>query len=355
MTNSINISAVIITFNEEKNIERCIESLSGIADEILIVDSFSTDNTTALAHKLGARVVEKTWQGYTEQKNFANSQAKFDWILSIDADEAISETLKKSILQIKANCPADAFVLNRLTNYCGHWVKYGDWYPDQKLRLWCKNKGQWQGMIHEQVTMMAAARIDKLKGNILHYSYYSIMDHVAQMNKFTEIMAKDNVFRNKKATVLKIMFSPPFKFIKSYWLRLGILDGYYGFVIATMSAHATLLKYLRTRELQQKKITHNFSITIMQKLFIYIATIQGALAVMIGAFGAHAFKNHLTAIGRIDVFETAVKYQFYHTFALLAIGILQALRYHKFFRLQRLCFSSGIHHFFRLLVPTLHH
>ena len=252
MASPIQISAVIITFNEQKNIARCIQSLVGIADEILIVDSFSTDNTVTIASDLGATVIQNTWQGYTQQKNFGNDKARFSWILSLDADEAISENLKNNILKIKTHCTADAYSISRLTNYCGHWIKYGDWYPDQKLRLWNKSKGQWQGMIHEEVNMSAGASTLTLKGDILHYSYYSIMEHVAQMNKFTEQMAQDNILKNKRASLVKIICSPPVKFIKSYFLRLGFLDGFYGFVVAAMSANATFLKYMRTWELQKQ-------------------------------------------------------------------------------------------------------
>ncbi len=254
MSSPIHISAVIITFNEQKNIARCIQSLVGIADEIVVVDSFSTDQTVNIATDLGAKVIQNAWQGYSQQKNFGNEKAQFQWILSLDADEAISNELKTNILKIKTNTTADGYYISRLTNYCGHWIKYGDWYPDQKLRLWNKAKGQWQGLIHEVVSMSVAANTATLKGDILHYSYYSIMEHVAQMNKFTEIMAEDNALKNKKASLVKIICSPPVKFIKGYFIKLGFLDGFYGFVVAAMSAHATFLKYCRTRELQKHPI-----------------------------------------------------------------------------------------------------
>jgi len=249
MSSSIQISAVIITHNEEKNILRCIESLKDVADEIIIVDSFSTDKTLTTAYEFGATVVSHPWVGYAAQKNFANSIAKHDWVLSLDADEAISEKLKESIIKIKANAQADGYELSRLTNYCGHWIKHGDWYPDYKLRLWKKTMGNWQGFIHEEIKMPANATVQKLSGDLLHYSYYSVLDHVGQMHKFTELMAQDNHINNRKASLFKIVFSPPTKFIKSYFFRLGFMDGFFGFVVAVMSAHATFLKYIRTREL----------------------------------------------------------------------------------------------------------
>lgn len=248
----IEISAVIITHNEEKNIERCIQSLNGIADEILIVDSFSTDKTIEIAKKYNIKIVQHVWQGYSEQKNYANNEAKFDWILSLDADEALSETLKKSILEIKKNNTSDAYYMNRLTNYCGHWIKYGDWYPDTKMRLWNKKRGLWHGLIHENVLMQANTTSSSLQGDILHYSFYSITEHLLQINRYTELMARENILKNKKSTLPKIIFSPIIKFIKAYIIKLGFLDSYAGFQVAIMSSFATFIKYVRTYELQKK-------------------------------------------------------------------------------------------------------
>lgn len=248
----IKISAIIITFNESKNIARCLQSLTDVVEEIVVVDSFSTDDTVAICKSFGVKIVQHPWIGYTAQKNFGNAQAQHSWVLSIDADEAVSEELKKSILKIKQQPTSDGYMLSRLTNYCGHWVRHGDWYPDVKLRLWNKALGHWQGHIHEEVTLSKPSRIGVLQGDLLHYSYYSVLDHVAQMLKFTELMAQDNVAKNKKSSLIKIIFSPCVKFVKGYFLRLGFLDGYHGFIIAKMSAHATFLKYVRTLELQKK-------------------------------------------------------------------------------------------------------
>lgn len=253
----IRISAVIITFNESKNIARCLQSLAGVVDEIVVVDSFSTDDTVAICKTFGVKIIQHAWMGYTAQKNMGNAQAQHSWVLSVDADEAISEELKKSILQLKQLPTADGYIINRLTNYCGHWVRHGDWYPDAKLRLWHKDKGQWGGNIHEEVKLVEPSKIGTLQGDLLHYSYYSVLDHVAQMQKFTELMAQDNVAKNKKSSLFKILLSPAIKFFKSYFIRLGFLDGYHGYIIAKMSAHATFLKYVRTLELQKNKTTNN--------------------------------------------------------------------------------------------------
>ncbi len=247
------ISATIICKNEERNITRCIESLLGVADEIIVVDSFSTDSTPKICQSYPqVRFVQQTWLGYSAQKNFANQLATNDFILSIDADEALSESLQNSLLALKKNgANHDAYTFNRLTNYCGRWIRHSGWYPDAKLRLWDRRKGSWQGMIHEEIKMLTGSKIGHLKGDLLHYSYYSVIDHLRQMTVYTEIMAKDNIAKGKKATFNKLILSPLFKFFQSYFLQLGFLDGFYGLVVCTLSAYATFLKYLRTKELEE--------------------------------------------------------------------------------------------------------
>ena len=249
----IKISAVIITLNEEKNIGRCLASLQGLADEIVVIDSFSTDKTKEICLEYGVRFIENKFLGHIQQKNFAVEAAANDWVLSLDADEALDTTLKNTILEIKKNPNSEAYTMNRLTNYCGHWVKYCGWYPDQKLRLWHKKTGKWGGTNpHDEVLVEKNTKIAHLKGDILHYSYYTIHDHIKQMNYFTEIMAKEAFAKGKRKSLLKILFSPLIKFIKSYFFQLGILDGYYGLVICLISAHATFIKYVKIAELAKK-------------------------------------------------------------------------------------------------------
>jgi glycosyltransferase involved in cell wall biosynthesis len=238
------ISVVIITLNEERNIVRCIQSLQGLADEVLVVDSHSADRTCELALQLGARVISQDWQGYAATKNFANSQAKYDHILSLDADEALSDTLRRSIIQIKETWPADGFTMNRLTNYCGHWIRHCGWYPDRKLRLFNKKKGCWTGeIIHETVTMDEGTTMLHLKGDLLHFSYYSLADHIKQAEKFTDLTAKEAFLKNKNAGRVKILFAPKLKFFRDYFFKLGFLDGFYGYTVCRISSYATFLKY----------------------------------------------------------------------------------------------------------------
>ncbi len=246
----VKISAVIITFNEERNIERCINSLKGVIDEIIVVDSFSTDKTAEICNSLDVKFFQTKWEGYAATKNYGNSLATYDYIFSIDADEALSETLKKEVLAFKnSDTLYDAYRLNRLTNYCGSWIHHCGWYPDTKLRLWNKQKGKWEGNIHEEVIMATDSNIASFKGDLLHYSYYSIQQHINQANKFTDLTAMEAFRKGKKASILKIIFSPCVKFIRDYFLKLGFLDGYHGFVVCKISAFATYLKYTKLREL----------------------------------------------------------------------------------------------------------
>lgn len=245
------LSVVIITYNEEKNIGRCLDSVKGIADDVVVVDSFSTDETKAICLEKGARFVEHAFEGHIQQKNWAITQAKHPHVLSLDADEALDDVLKKSILEVKQNWKKDGYYMNRLTNYCGHWVKHCGWYPDKKLRLWDSRKGEWTGINpHDKYEMFAGDKTTgELKGDILHYSYYSIEDHYRQVNYFTEISAQAYFKEGKKAPAFKLLVNPVAKFVDHYLLKLGFLDGSAGYLISRISAYATYLKYKKIRAL----------------------------------------------------------------------------------------------------------
>lgn len=248
------LSVVIITFNEEKNIGRCLDSVQDVADDIVVVDSFSTDLTEAICKEKGARFVQHRFEGHIEQKNWAITQAKYPYVLSLDADEALDETLKRSIIEAKNNWRYDGYTMNRLTNYCGQWIKHCGWYPDTKLRLWDSRKGRWGGVNpHDKYEMDEDAKIGHLKGDILHYSYYTLEDHYKQVNYFTDIASKALYKNGKNASWIKLVISPVVKFIRDYFIKLGILDGYYGFVISRISAYATYLKYKKLRKLHAQK------------------------------------------------------------------------------------------------------
>ena len=248
------LSAVIITYNEEKNIERCIRSLEGIADDIVVLDSFSTDNTVAVCRKHRVRVVQHTFTDYVKQHRFADTQATYDLILSIDADEVLSEKLISSINEVKKNRQFDGYFMNRMANYCGKWIHHSGWYPDRKLRLYDRRKGSWQGIIiHEYFQLTPEAEVGFLKGNLLHYSYYSIEQHRRRVERFTSLMAESYFEQGVKVPALRIWLSPAAKFVRCYFLKLGFLDGKAGWRICTISAEATYKKYLKLRKLYKQK------------------------------------------------------------------------------------------------------
>lgn len=247
------LSVVIITYNEEKNIGRCLESVREVADDVVVVDSFSTDKTKEICESFNVNFIQKDWEGYSETKNFANQQAKFDWIFSIDADESLSNELKESILEIKRQRYGDFFEISRLTNYCGSWIKHCGWYPDIKLRFFNRTSTQWQGIIHETLIPSENKKAFRLQGDLLHYSYYTIEDHIRQINKFTDIAALSLFQSGKKAKLLKLIYSPVVKFARDYFFKLGMLDGYAGLQISVLSSYATFLKYAKLRELNRNK------------------------------------------------------------------------------------------------------
>lgn len=248
---AVKISAVIITLNEEKNIGRCIDSLQGVADEIVVVDSFSTDKTKEICLQKGVVFIECAFEGYVKQKNYAVWQASYDYILSLDADEALSSQLRQSILSVKKNWSHDGYKFNRLTNYCGRWIKHCGWYPDTKLRLWERRKGQWEGHnIHETLKMIHDSKIQHLTGDLWHYSYHTLSQHIIQIDKFTTIMAQENFKkRSKHPSFFHLHIHPTLFFFKKYFLNLGFMDGYMGYIICKNGAYYKFLKYAKLKEL----------------------------------------------------------------------------------------------------------
>ncbi|MFP4024068.1 MAG: glycosyltransferase family 2 protein [Thiohalospira sp.] len=242
------ISATIITFNEEKNIERCLNSLQGVADEIIVVDSFSTDRTKEICQKYNVQFFERNFSDYSNQKNFAVEQTKYNLILSLDADEELSDELKKNIIQVKKQGKNDAYYFNRITNYCGKWIKHSGWYPNHQLRLWKKEKGKWVGIIHESLSVSKSLAIH-IKGDLLHYSYENFSQHLLKIDKFTDFQAKEMYDKQESANCFKIIYKPFFRFFRHYFLQLGFLDGLEGFIISIHSAYGQFLKYIKLRHL----------------------------------------------------------------------------------------------------------
>lgn len=248
------LSAVIITYNEEHNIRRCLESLSNLADEILVVDSGSLDGTVDICKSMGAVVIHQPFLGYIEQKNFATSKATYDWVLSLDADEALTTELLASIRKTMQNPSADGYTMNRLTNYCGTWVRHGGWYPDAKLRLFNRTKGEFTGVNpHDRYRLRLGSSMQHLKGDLLHYSFNSLTEFIRQQDRFSTIGALAMFNMGKKSSLAKILYKPIARFLKMYVLKAGFLDGLTGFTIAVNNAHAVFLKYLRLYYLQHDK------------------------------------------------------------------------------------------------------
>jgi glycosyltransferase involved in cell wall biosynthesis len=247
------LSLVIITYNEENNIARCIGSVGNLADEIVVVDSYSTDKTEAICRQYGAKFIRHIFEGHIQQKNYAITQATYPHILSLDADEALSDELRNSIYQVKQNWTHDGYYFNRLTNYCGKWIRHSGWYPDRKLRLFDSRKGRWTGLNpHDRYELEKGSTLEYLNGDLLHYSFNTIQEHVEQTNKFSEIGAKALFDKGKRSNTLKILVKSAAKFIRSYLLKRGFQDGYYGYVICRMAAFSSFIKYAKLKELQKR-------------------------------------------------------------------------------------------------------
>ena len=242
------ITATIITFNEERNIARSIESLR-CCDEILIVDSGSTDRTTELAENLGARVIEANWRAYAGQKNWAADQASHDWVLSLDADEALSEGLEAEIWSLKKSGPrCDGYTMPRLARYMGRWILHSGWYPDRKLRLYDRRQAKWVGdFVHESVAV--SGRVGHLQSNLLHFTCESLSEHIKTMERYTTLAAQELASRRIEVPLSRVLFSPAWAFVQSYFLKLGFLDGPEGLTISYMAAFYTFLKYTKARNM----------------------------------------------------------------------------------------------------------
>ena len=246
------ISATIITYNEERNIPRVIESLR-CADEIVVVDSGSTDRTVEIAEKLGARVVELPWRGYAGQKNYASEHATHDWILSLDADEALSEALEGELWQIKKHGPEyDAYTMPRLAQYLGRWILHSGWYPGRKVRLFDRRKARWVGQyVHESVVV--DGRVGHLRENLLHYTCDSLSEHLRTMDRYTTLAAEQIVDQKRPVGWGQLVADPLWTFFATFVLHRGFLDGTEGLAIAYMAAMYNFLKYTKAKYMAPRR------------------------------------------------------------------------------------------------------
>jgi glycosyltransferase involved in cell wall biosynthesis len=242
------ITATIITLNEERHIARALESLR-CCEEILVLDSGSADRTVELAEKLGARVLESPWRGYAGQKNWAAERATYDWILSLDADEALSESLEGEIWNLKKNGPKfDAYTMPRMAQYLGRWILHSGWYPDRKIRLYNRQQGKWIGdFVHESVQVRG--RVGHLESNLLHFTCDSLSEHLRTMDRYTTLAAEELVSRKTPLGWSHLILDPIWTFVKTYFFQRGFLDGIEGLTIAYMAAVYTFLKYAKARNM----------------------------------------------------------------------------------------------------------
>lgn len=237
------LAVVIITKNEERNIDRCLQSIQSIADEIIILDAFSTDQTEAICKQYSVQFIQREWEGYSASKNFANNLSSSDYILSLDADEALSDELLQELIALKKTGFSGTYSVNRLTNYLGKWIYHSGWFPDIKPRLFPKNGSYWEGEFVHEILIHPSSELTQLKGVLEHYSYYSFEDHRKRADQYSVLTAQKFFAANKHVSVLKPYLSAVGRFVAMFILKKGFLDGYMGFKIALISAQSNVVKY----------------------------------------------------------------------------------------------------------------
>ncbi|PHI21344.1 glycosyl transferase [Lewinellaceae bacterium SD302] len=242
----IKLSVVIITLNEAENLPRCLASVEGLADEILVVDSLSTDDTVKIAAAAGARVIEQAFLGHREQKAFAIENAANNCVLSLDADEALSDELKESIGAAKQNWTHDGYYVNRLNRLNGIWIRHGGWYPDRKMRLFDRRKYRMGGTNpHDRFDPTPASRTTRLAGDLLHYTNDDLDSRIVTINKFSSIAAQAFFDEGKRGNWWRVLVKPTGRFVSEFWLKSGWRDGYYGYYIAKTSAQYVWLREMK--------------------------------------------------------------------------------------------------------------
>lgn len=247
------ISLVVITYNEAHNIERCLDSASSVVDEILVVDSFSEDETRDLAAAKGAKVLTHAFEGFIEQRDYAIQRAKYNQILLLDADEALDEQLRQSVQAVRENWTHNCYTMNRLSNLGNQWIHHGAWYPDRKMRLLHRDHYEVAGTNpHDKLVPKSGTTLQHLKGDILHYTNSDLKERVETINRFSTIAAQAFHDKGKRGNWLRILFKPGLRFFAEYILKRGFLDGFYGFVIAKTSAQYVFLREVKLYDLGRK-------------------------------------------------------------------------------------------------------
>lgn len=246
------ISACVISFNEEKKIERCLSSLTW-CDEIVLMDSFSTDRTLEIASKFTDNIYQQEWMGYVGQRNLVREKASHPWILYVDSDEEISPALREAIIREFENGtdPYVGYEFPRIVYFLGRWIKHGEWYPDIKLRLFKREFGRTEGIEpHDKVVVNG--QVKRLEEPVFHYTYGEISDQLRTMNRFSSIAAQQRFVQGRRFKKIDLLLHPFFRFIKGYFLKGGILDGMHGFIIAMSCSFTAFAKYAKHWELVRR-------------------------------------------------------------------------------------------------------
>jgi glycosyltransferase involved in cell wall biosynthesis len=252
----LKLSAVIITYNEEQFIEKCLASINGVADEIVVVDSYSTDRTEEICKKYNVRFIKHKFEGYKDQKNYAIGLASYKNVLSLDADEELSDKLRESILAVKDNWEYGGYYINRRNNYCGKWMRFSEWYPNKQLRLFYSDKGAFGELnIHERFIMSNGYKVGKLEGDILHWVCKTPDEHVERMTKYSNIGAEEFHKAGKKAYFYTPHIHYIWGFIRTYIIKGGFLDGRDGYHVCSIYANSAFNKYKKLRHLNKNGIS----------------------------------------------------------------------------------------------------
>ncbi len=245
------LSATVICRDEAEKIRGCLESVR-FCDEVVVVDSGSTDGTVAIARELADRVVERGWPGYVAQQNFARGEARGEWVLSIDADERVTPGLAREIREVLAagDPVPDGFRITRHVHYLGRWIDHSGWYPEPRVRLFRRERGRWEG-VDPHYDVVVDGRLDDLGGEIVHYTYDDMEDHVRTLNRFSSILAREHRARGRRFSWLALLGRPPLEFLKKYVLKRGYRDGAPGFYVASLSAFYVFLKFAKLWEIER--------------------------------------------------------------------------------------------------------
>jgi glycosyltransferase involved in cell wall biosynthesis len=252
--NKIPVSVYVLTTNNRRTIEQCLKSLSW-AEELVVVDSFSQDGTYEICKRYTDKLFQRKWTGHRDQYQYAADLTAQNWIMFVDADEEIPPELAEEI-RMELNGRAkefDGYFVYRQTYYLGRWIRYGGWYPDGEIRLYRRDKGKWEGGLHAK--LVVNGKVGVLKNQYRHYTYGDISDQIKTIDRYSKIAADDLFESGERFSLLKLLFHPPFRFIKEYLFKRGFLDGIPGLIIAVSTAYFTFIKYAKLweRHISSKK------------------------------------------------------------------------------------------------------